>query len=202
MTPAPLPRDFYGPSAAVVAPALLGHWLLRREPTGAVLGGRIVETEAYLCADDPACHAARGRTARNAAMWGPPGHAYVYFIYGVHHCFNAVCQPDGVAEAVLVRAITVERGGEALEARRPNRRTRDLTNGPGKLCAALAIDRTVDGVDLCDVRSPVWIGAAWDSAAFCASQGPVERGPRIGISQAAELPLRFYLAGSPFVSRR
>ena len=99
----PFPRKFYAPSAEIVAPQLLGHWLIRQTPLGPC-GGPIVETEAYL-SNDPACHGSVGRTPRNQSMWGPPGHGYVYLIYGYHYCFNAVCRPAGFAEAVLIRAI-------------------------------------------------------------------------------------------------
>src|SRR5687768_14089444 len=100
----PLPRSFYEPSAAVVAPQLLGHWLIRKTKAG-FCGGAIVETEAYLCKNDPSCHGAVGETARNRVMWGEPGYGYVYYIYGNYHCFNAVCLPKGFAEAVLIRGV-------------------------------------------------------------------------------------------------
>jgi DNA-3-methyladenine glycosylase len=201
MTPVPLPRNFYEPSAREVAPALLGHWLLRRTSEG-LIGGRIVETEAYLAVDDPACHAARGRTPRNVSMWGPPGRAYVYFIYGVHHCFNAVCRPEGIAEAVLIRAVEAEWGEVSMRTRRAVEEVLRLTNGPGKCCAALDIGRALDGVDLCRSDSPVFIGRDPDVEVFRRQQGPVRVSARIGITQAVELPLRFWLEGSPFVSRR
>ncbi|HVV70144.1 MAG TPA: DNA-3-methyladenine glycosylase, partial [Verrucomicrobiae bacterium] len=133
----PLPRSFYEPSARLVAPELLGHWLIRRTESG-VCGGLIVETEAYL-RDDPACHAAPGRTKRNRVMFGPAGHAYVYFIYGAHYCINAVCQPEGSAEAVLIRAIEPAFGVNLMEERRRCSSPRDLTNGPAKLCEAMDI---------------------------------------------------------------
>src|SRR4029450_4760439 len=139
----PLCREFYLPSASRVAPELLGHWLIRRTPQG-FCGGPIVETEAYL-ENDPACHAAVGRTSRNKVMFGPPGHAYVYLIYGYHFCVNAVCRPENIAEAVLIRAIAPEFGLEAMHASRPAIDNVRLTNGPAKLCEAMKIDRKLDG---------------------------------------------------------
>jgi DNA-3-methyladenine glycosylase len=197
---APLPREFYEPSAAAVAPLLLGHLLIRNTPDGAC-GGVIVETEAYL-ADDPACHAYLRQTTRNRAMWGPPGHAYVYLIYGYHYCFNAVCQPPGVAEAVLVRAIHPTVGIELMQRNRVVAKERDLTNGPAKFCAAMAIDRSHDEVDLCDSDSPLFIARNPQLDEFHKSYGPVRTTTRIGITRAADWHLRFYLDGSPFVSRK
>jgi DNA-3-methyladenine glycosylase len=196
----PLPRSFYEPSAEVVAPKLLGHLLIRNTPEGPC-GGPIVEVEAYLT-DDPACHAFNGPTARTRVMWGPPGHSYVYFIYGNHWCFNVVCLPPGKAEAVLIRAIEPAIGLEMMERRRKVVRQRDLTNGPGKLCAAMGIDRSFDGDDLCDANSPLLIARNPSLKTFLRERGPVVTTTRIGIVKAASLPLRFYLDGSDFVSRR
>ena len=196
----PLPRRFYTPSAREVAPRLLGHWLVRRTETG-WSGGRIVETEAYL-RDDPACHAYRGRTRRNAAMFGPPGRAYVYFIYGNHWCFNAVCQPEGVGEAVLIRAIEPVFGLDWMAQRRPGRERIDWTNGPGKFCQALSIDRALDGADLTCADSPLFIARNGGRGTLLASAGPVMSTARIGITAAADWPLRFYLPGSRWVSGR
>ena len=196
----PLPRTFYFPSASVVAPRLLGHWLVRRAASG-LCGGPIVETEAYL-KDDPACHAARGMTARNRVMFGPPGHAYVYLIYGCHFCVNAVCRPDRTAEAVLIRAVEAKLGMELMQQNRPVGRTYHLTNGPAKLCQAMEIERVLDGVDLCSAESPLFIAKNPASAEFRNDHGPVVTSTRVGITRAAELPLRFYLARSPFVSKR
>jgi DNA-3-methyladenine glycosylase len=196
----PLPRSFYEPSAALVAPQMLGHWLVHNTPEGPV-GGVIVETEAYL-ADDPACHAFRGETARNRSMFGPPGHAYLYFIYGNHWCFNAVCGARGVGEAVLVRAIEPVSGLGWMRARRRVAFDHQLTNGPGKLCAALGLDRSFDGVDLCDANSLVFIAENPDRRKLLAGQGAVTTSPRIGITKAAPLPLRFHLQGNIHVSRR
>src|SRR5262249_21855315 len=146
---------FYAPTADVVARALLGHWLVRSGPDGPC-GGPIVETEAYVTGD-AACHAFIGKTKRNEVMWGPPGHTYVYFIYGNHWCFNLVCQPPGLAEAVLVRAVEPAIGLELMRARRPTTNPHQLSNGPGKLCAAMDIDRSMNGTDLCDADSPLFI---------------------------------------------
>ena len=196
----PLPREFYQPSAKIVAPLLLGHYLLRRTEKG-LCGGEIVETEAYL-SDDPACHAYKRETPRNRSMWGEAGNAYVYLIYGYHFCFNAVCQPKGIAEAVLVRAIEPNFGREILEANRPTLRERDLTNGPAKFCAALQIDRALDGADICDAASPLFIARNAQREKFIAQNAPLITTTRIGITQAADWPLRFYLHGSKFVSKR
>ena len=141
----PLPRTFYEPSAQVVAPQLLGHWLVRNTPAGPA-GGPIVEVEAYL-RDDPASHGALGPTPRNRVMFGPPGHSYVYLIYGLHYCVNAVCHSEGVAEAVLIRAIEPAFGEDLMRAQRPAGKNINLTNGPAKSCKALAITRELDGVD-------------------------------------------------------
>jgi DNA-3-methyladenine glycosylase len=196
----PLPRRFYEPSAQVVAPALLGHWLVRRAANG-LCGGPIVETEAYLIGD-PACHGAPGPTARNRVMFGPPGHGYVYLIYGNYFCMNTVCLPPGVAEAVLIRAVEAVLGEVLMRGRRPVAAARDLTSGPGKLCLAMDIDRTLDGVDLCDAHSPLFIARNPAVEEFRSERGPVIRTTRIGLTKAAHLPLRFYLEGSVFVSQR
>ena len=196
----PLPRSFFAPSAAVVARRLLGHWLIRRTADG-FCGGPIVETEAYL-RDDPASHGFAGETARNRAMFGPPGRAYVYFIYGNHYCVNAVCGRAGEAEAVLVRAVEAEFGLEFLRRNRPGRTDVQLTNGPGKLCAALGIGRELDGANLCDARSPLVVAGNPEARQFGRGRGPVAVTRRVGITKAAELPLRFCLAGSPYLSRR
>jgi DNA-3-methyladenine glycosylase len=196
----PLPYSFYEPTADIVAPQLLGHYLFRRTEDG-LCGGIIVETEAYL-ADDPACHAYRRQTARNQAMWGAPGHAYVYLIYGAYFCFNAVCRPAGVAEAVLVRAVHPTHGLEWMQQQRPVLKERDLTNGPGKLCRALNIDRQFDAIDICQAESPLFIAENPQQKYFVAQQGPLITTTRIGITQAADWPLRYYLDADTFVSRR
>ncbi len=196
----PLPRSFYQPSAKVVAPQLLGHWLIRNTPQGPC-GGAMVETEAYL-SDDPACHGAPGPTPRNRVMFGAPGHGYVYLIYGYHFCFNAVCQPAGVAEAVLIRAIEPDFGEAWMRHRRPVRRQSDLTSGPAKLCQAMEIERRLNGIDLCDAHSALFIAQNPTVEEFRRKRGPVLTTRRIGITRAAALPLRFCLDASRFVSRR
>jgi DNA-3-methyladenine glycosylase len=196
----PLPRACYEPTADVVAPRLLGHWLIRRTSEG-LCGGPIVEVEAYLW-DDPACHSFGGETARNRAMFGEQGRAYVYLIYGYHYCVNAVCQPHGIGEAVLIRALEPWFGEAWMRQRRPVRQQGDLTNGPAKLCQAMDIDRRLDGIDLCDTDSPLFIAANENRKTFLKKAGPVVTAPRVGISKAAHLPLRSYLDGSAFVSKR
>ena len=196
----PLSRSFFEPSARTVAPALLGCWLVRHTAQGPC-GGPIVETEAYL-ADDPACHAFGGQTARNRVMWGAPGLAYVYFIYGNHFCVNAVCRPQGTPEAVLIRAIEPAVGREWMQARRPSGAPQELTNGPGKLCAALDIQHNLDGADFCSAGSPLLIAANPDAGTFLKRAGPVVATPRIGLTRAIDLPLRFCLSGSQYLSRK
>ncbi|MCI0744474.1 MAG: DNA-3-methyladenine glycosylase [Verrucomicrobia subdivision 3 bacterium] len=161
----------------------------------------IVETEAYV-ADDPACHGYRGETARNRSMYGPPGHAYAYFIYGNHWCVNAVCRPKGHAEAVLIRAVEPVAGIEQMRRLRSVSDDADLTNGPAKLCGAMQIDRAQDGADLCDQDSGLWIAQNPQQKDYLLSHGPMVTTTRVGITKAAELPLRFYLQGSAWVSRR
>jgi DNA-3-methyladenine glycosylase len=161
----------------------------------------MIEVEAYL-RDDAACHAARGETPRTKPMWGDPGFSYVYLIYGCYYCFNAVCLPKGSAEAVLVRAIEPQFELPYLEKNRPTTRHHDLTNGPGKLCVALDIKRNLDALDICDLNSPIIIAENPEVTRFRREKGPMITTTRIGITKAADLPLRFYLDGSEFVSKR
>jgi DNA-3-methyladenine glycosylase len=187
-----VPRSFYARDAAAVAPELLNKLLLAG---GRV--GRIVEVEAYRGSEDPASHAYRGPTPRNATMFGPPGHLYVYFSYGVHWCANAVCLPGGTAHAVLLRALAPVAGLEEMrEARGGVRRERDLCSGPGRLCQALGITGEHAGVDLVTGAGGVVIRD--DGTPPPADPGV---GPRVGIRQAAELPLRFWVPGDVSVSR-
>jgi DNA-3-methyladenine glycosylase len=196
----PLARSFFEPSASIVAQRLLGQLLVRKVQGGA-MAATIVEAEAYVVGD-PACHGFPGETARNRSMYGPPGHAYIYFIYGSYWCVNAVCRPKGCAEAVLIRAVEPMIGIDLMRVHRPVPSDAQLTNGPGKLCSALRIDRTLDGVDLCDTTSGLWIGRHPAHKKFLLSHGPMITATRIGITKAADLPLRFYLKGSAWISKR
>jgi DNA-3-methyladenine glycosylase len=135
-------------------------------------------------------------------MFGPPGRAYVYFVYGNHFCVNAVCRGPGQAEAVLIRAVEAQFGLEILRRNRPGHADVQLTNGPGKLCAALGIQRELDGADLCDAGSPLLLARHPNARQFRQRRGPVVATPRVGIARAADLPLRFSLARSPYLSRR
>jgi len=190
-----LPRDFYDRDTEVVARDLLGMVLECRTRDGRA-SGRIVETEAYLGEHDLACHAASGRTTRTEPLYGPPGTSYVYFIYGMYWCFNAVTRAEGHPSAVLVRAIEPLEGIPLMRERRGARvrRSTDLTNGPGKLCQALGIDGRFNALPL-------------DVPPLVIRQGePVSRErvnvtPRIGITRCAEWPLRWFVSDSPYVSR-
>jgi DNA-3-methyladenine glycosylase len=188
-----LPRRFFAADSRELAPLLLNKVLVRGERAG-----RIVEVEAYAGEADPASHAFRGRTARNSTMFGPPGHLYVYFTYGMHYCANVVCGPDGEASAVLLRGLTPLTGLDAMRAARgPAARVdRDLCNGPGKLCQALGLDRTFDGSDL----------VTGDRGVKLLDDGTVPpRTPgvsgRVGISVATDVPWRFYVPGAVGLSR-
>ena len=198
---AALPRGFYLRPTVEVARDLLGAFLVHRSPEGTTVG-RIVETEAYLGGVDPASHAYRGETARNRSMFGAPGRAYVYFIYGVHWCLNVVTAPRGVGEAVLLRALEPVEGLDRMRRRRGVEAERALCSGPGKLVQAMGIGRGHDGADL--VRGDLTIRprGAWEPRLPGAWDEAVVVAPRVGITKAADLPLRFYLADNPHVSRR
>ena len=188
-----LPRAFYDRPTELVARELLGA-ILEHHSADGVTSGRIVETEAYLGPDDPACHAVAGRTARTWHLHGPPGIAYVYFIYGVHWCFNAVTCEEGHGSAVLVRAIEPIEGMPLMRIRRAGaRREVDLTNGPGKLCQALGIDGALDGARL--DRGPLRIRSGESIP-----DTDVGVSARIGITRAAEWPLRWFVRGNAYVS--
>jgi DNA-3-methyladenine glycosylase len=176
---------------------LLGTVLVHDSPEGRT-AGRIVETEAYL-RDDPACHAARGRTPRNAPMFGPPGRSYIYLIYGMYRCFNVVTAPEGVGEAVLVRALEPLAGLELMGRRRGTEDARALCSGPGKLVIALGLDASHNDLDLREgaVRLLPEKSFAWKGP-----KGNIKVTTRIGITQGSGLPLRFFLDGNPFISRK
>jgi DNA-3-methyladenine glycosylase len=187
-----VPRRFYRRDSREVAPELLNKVLVHGR-----LAGRIVEVEAYRGGEDPASHAFRGRTPRNATMFGPAGHLYVYLTYGMHHCANAVCGPEGTASAVLVRALAPLRGLPTMRDRRPTaRHERDLCSGPAKLCQALGLDRSFDGVDL--VHRERGVAIVDDGVAPPASPG---RSRRIGLTVGVEPELRWFVPGDPNVSR-
>jgi len=202
--PVPLPRVCYDRPVLEVARSLLGC-VLERETADGVVAVRLSEVEAYAGAIDPGSHAYRGRTARNATMFGPPGHAYVYFTYGMHYCLNLVCAPAGTAEAVLLRAGEVVAGlglarGRQPDARdrgrQPDARDRDLARGPARLTRALAVDRALDGADVTAAGSPLRVlagGPVPDAA--------VLTGPRVGVAgDGAPTPWRFSIAGDRTVS--
>jgi len=175
-----------------VAPELLNKVLVHGDRAG-----RIVEVEAYCGAEDPGSHAFRGRTPRNATMFGPPGHLYVYFTYGMHWCGNAVCGEDGEGVAVLLRALAPLRGLESMRAARSRaRRDRDLCSGPAKLCQALGLDRAFDGADLVTVDRGVTV---LDDGTAPPEQ-PAQ-GVRIGLSAGAALLWRWWVTGDPNLSR-
>src|SRR6266487_1458332 len=193
----PLTRPFYDRDPRLVGPDLLGKVLVRRLGRK-IITGRIVEVEAYLGADDPAAHASIGKTLRNAVLFGPPGYAYVYFIYGNHYCLNVSCLPDGTPGGILFRALEPLQGTEEMFKLRgiePASELKRLTSGPGRLAAALGVTRERDnGKDLTNSKSDLYI-------ADDGSPPPrVLITQRIGITKAAEMPLRYIVAGNRFVS--
>ena len=196
----PLPKDFYARDPRAVSRDLLGKVLVRRQERK-LLTARIVEVEAYLGKDDPAAHSASGRTARNFVLFGPPGLTYVYFIYGNHYCFNVSCLPDGEAGGVLFRALEPISGIEQMAEARDlaldeTTDLRKLTSGPGRLAEAFGITRERDNEkDLTSRKSDLFIV----DDGFRPQR--IEITPRIGITKAAAHPLRFFIAGSKFVSK-
>lgn len=188
--PRPLPRSFFRRPTAEVAQDLIGCLLLAQKGK-TLVGGRIVETEAYVPQGDPANHAAKGETRRNQAMFGPPGTAYVYRIHQVF-CLNVVCEEPGVPGAVLIRALEPTHGLPLMRRRRGTSHLQTLCNGPGRLCQALGISGALNQSDL--IKGPIRIYPPRKNAEVVATT-------RIGLSRAQELPLRFLEAGSPYVSR-
>jgi DNA-3-methyladenine glycosylase len=219
-----MPREFFARPSVPVAPDLLGCVLEHQTEVGLV-AVELTEVEAYAGASDPASHAYRGKTARNAVMFGPPGHAYVYFTYGMHFCVNLVCLGNGSASAVLLRAGRVIEGEDLARVRRtggprgvrgdgslpektgdgsPREKTvvpyRDLARGPARLCQALDIDRSLDGADVCVPDSPLRMRWPDASTAARSVNRKILSGPRVGVSAAAEVPWRFWVEGEPTVS--
>jgi DNA-3-methyladenine glycosylase len=186
-----LPRSFYAREAPEVAPDLLGHVLVRVLPDGTRAAARIVEVEAY-GPNDPASHAFRGMTPRNAVMFGPPGHLYVYFTYGMHHCMNTVAGRVGEGAAVLLRAAEPLEGADGMAARRGRERPLDLCSGPGRLAQALGVARGEDGLDLV-AGDAMWVETG-------PRQEPIATGIRVGVRETTR-PWRFWLDGNVFVSR-
>jgi DNA-3-methyladenine glycosylase len=207
-------RDFLARPSWEVAPDLLGC-VLEHETAEGVVSVELTEVEAYAGELDPASHAYRGRTARNAVMYGPPGYAYVYFTYGMHFCANVICMPVGTANGILLRAGRVIAGAELARERRALRRpgrgqppepdpvrvirARDLARGPARLCQAMAIDRAQNGADLCDPESPLRLRRM---AGDVRQDEPLQisAGPRVGVSAGADTNWRFWLANDPTVS--
>jgi DNA-3-methyladenine glycosylase len=211
-----LAREFFDRPSTEVAPDLLGCVLWHDSPAG-IVAVRLVEVEAYRGGIDAASHAFRGPTARNAVMFGPPGHAYVYFSYGMHYCVNLVCAEPGRGEAVLIRAGAVVEGADLARRRRyglpaangdtatgtgTRRRLRelDLARGPGRLCQALGIDRSLDGADVCAPAGPLGIGPALVDQPQADGAAIIRAGPRVGISRAAEFPWRYWIDNDGHVS--
>ena len=211
-----IPRDFFARHSVEVAPDLLGC-VLEHETADGLVAVELTEVEAYAGRSDPASHAYRGKTQRNAVMFGPPGHAYVYFTYGMHFCVNMVCLGEqGSASAVLLRAGAIIAGEDLARARRTRSPVaegpvsegpvskdrariapRDLARGPARLCQALGIDRALDGADVCVAGAPLRM---LSGAGNPARSAKIATGPRVGVSSAAEIPWRFWYDGDPTVS--
>jgi DNA-3-methyladenine glycosylase len=198
-----LGRDFFARDTLAVARDLLGQRLVRMMDgaawDGLRLSGRIVEVEAYVGETDQASHASCGPTRRNAPMYGPPGHAYVYFVYGMHYCFNIVTEREGYPAAVLIRALEPLEGIEEMRVRRGGRSDLPLTSGPARLCQALGIDRRFDGVDLCAPDALLFL-----EKGVSIPDENIATGPRIGVQGdevAVTIPWRFYVRDSRHISR-
>jgi DNA-3-methyladenine glycosylase len=191
-----LARDFYEQPTVEVARQLLGKYLIRVTDEG-ILAGMILETEAYVGPEDQASHASRGQTARTQVMFGRAGYAYIYLIYGMHHCLNVVTEREGYPAAVLIRAVEPREGVSLMQARRRTEGTRHLADGPGKICQAFGLDRGLNGVDMCG--DTLFIEAR-DARAL-----DIAVTPRIGVDYAGvwkDRPWRFYVARHPGVSKR
>ncbi len=187
-----LPRAFYGRPTLKVAADLIGKYIVYNSPDG-TMSARIVEVEAYIGQGDPACHAARGKTKRNAVMFGKPGFTYVYFIYGMYYCINFVTEKEGQPAAVLLRAAEPSEGIDLMKKHSPRQKEHRLLSGPGKFCKAFGLTRTHNGLDL--TGDTIYLEDRNIGAAQIITT------PRIGINHATELPWRFYDADSAAVSR-
>jgi DNA-3-methyladenine glycosylase len=196
-----IPREFFQRQTLGVARDLLGKRLVRIEEDGRRTAGLIIETEAYIGVEDLGCHASAGRTARNESMWGPPGHAYIYFIYGIHWMLNFVTEREGFPAAVLLRSLVPVEGIERIRTRRPGRPRTEWTNGPAKVCQALAIEGSFDGIDLCAPSSPLFLehGVAIPASSVTTSS-------RVGLYSVEEpwrsIPWRFQVAKDFFTKER
>ncbi|GFN24204.1 MAG: DNA-3-methyladenine glycosylase [Thermoanaerobacteraceae bacterium] len=191
----PLPYGFFARDTKIVAQELLGTYMAHFSPEGLTVG-RVVETEAYLGRDDPACHSARGPTERNAVMFGPAGFLYVYLIYGMYYCVNVTTDRAEVPAAVLLRALEPVAGVELMRRRRSTSHDRQLCSGPGRLARAMGIDRNLNGESVVE-------GAVRFYPPLPGEARPdIVTAPRIGIREAADWPLRFYFKDNPYVSRR
>lgn len=187
-----LPLSFYHQDTITLSKQLLGTQLVYESAEG-ITAGIIVETEAYL-SDDPACHAYRRKTQRNAAMFGPAGQAYIYQIYGMHYCLNVVTAQEGTGEAVLIRALEPTRGIDLMQLRRSTQVLKNLCSGPGKLVQAMGITSALNGISL--LSSSLYLLPATTPVADIVTT------TRIGITQGADLPYRFYIKGNSFISRK
>jgi DNA-3-methyladenine glycosylase len=194
-----LPRTFYEQDTITVARELLGCFLVHREPAGTTIG-RIVEDEAYT-EHDEAAHSFIGKTERNRVLFGPAGHAYVFFIYGMHYCFNVVTNTEGRGEAVLIRALEPVEGIDIMRARRKTDKIFDLCSGPGKLTRALNIIMNHNGLSLTDSQLHIWSADSIPGYSPPSVEDLVQT-TRVGISKSADLPFRFYIRGSRFVSKK
>lgn len=188
-----LSQLFYQQPTLSVASALLGKYLCRKWKNSLIVG-KIVETEAYIGEDDPACHAARGKTPRNTVMYGSPGVSYIYFIYGMYHCLNVVTESQGFPAAVLIRAVEPIDGIEHMKKFRKTEDVQNLTNGPGKLCQAFHLDRKQNGMDLCGMELFITDGEEIAGAS-------IARSKRVGIKVGVDQLWRFFIKNNSYVSR-
>ncbi len=190
----PLPRSFFDRTVLEVAPDLLGRLVVHETPEGSVTA-RLTEVEAYDGPNDPGSHAFRGRSKHNGTMFGPPGHVYVYFTYGMHYCMNLVCGPVGVPTGILLRAAAITEGIELARKRRPAAKSdRDLARGPARLVESLAVTRSDDGADICGT------GALTVHHGEPVPESLIRTGPRVGLRDAPDYPWRFWIDGDPTVS--